>query len=487
MTARPTLQMRDVHKRFGSFEALKGVDFDLYPGEVHALVGENGAGKSTLMKILAGVQPATSGVIEVAGQAVVFGGVADAQAHGVAMVYQELALVPDLSVAENLFLGRLPPFVRHAELARRAVPLLEKVDLQVPPLAPLRSLAVGEQQLVEIAKALGREGRILVLDEPTAPLSDPETQRLFAIVRKLRERGVSIVYISHRLEEVFAIADRVTVLRDGLHVSTKAVAETSAEGVVQAMVGRAVRRFERVSSRDGDAAPWRFEYAADGLEPASLALYPGEIVGLAGVVGSGRNRVLSILFGVTGRATWDGRPVRAPGAAIARGMVLVPEDRKAQGLVLDLSVRENLTLAILPRLVVAGFLRHALEREEARRWIERLGLRPPEPEKRVGDLSGGNQQKVVVGKGLATEPRVLLLDEPTRGVDVGARHEIYTVIDELARESMGLIIASSDTEELIGLADRILVFRRGRVAVELVRPFKYEEVVGHVTGARQVA
>ncbi len=485
---RTVLQMEGVRKRFGTFEALKGVDFDLEVGEVHALLGENGAGKSTLMKILAGVQPATGGTMTVAGQEVSFGSVADAQAHGVAMVYQELALATDLSVAENLFLGQLGTLVSHRQLAKRAEPLLKKVGLRVDPLGRLGSLAVGEQQLVEIARALGHERRILVFDEPTAALSSGETARLFELIRKLREDGVAIVYISHRLEEVFALADRVTVLRDGVRVLTGHVHDLSPDDVVRAMVGRDVARFERRPSVREGAAPFTFEYEGGGLRRGTIALRPGEIVGVAGVVGSGRNKLLSTLFGVGGSARLNGRPVRSPAEAIGRDMFLVPEDRKLAGLVLDLTVRENVTMAIVRRLTRAGlFMSARAEGAEAKRWIDRLHLRPPDPEKRVGDLSGGNQQKVVVGKALATGPKVLLLDEPTRGVDVGARSEIYGVIDELAREGIGIIVASSDTEELVGLCDRVLVFRHGEVAVELPRPLDDKEVVAHVTGARQVA
>lgn len=482
------LEMQGITKRFGTFEALKGVDFDLRAGEVHALVGENGAGKSTLMKILAGVQPATAGTMSVAGERVSFGSVADAQAHGVAMVYQELALATDLSVAENLFLGNLSPWVSHAKLAERAGPLLEQVELDVPPLTRLGNLAVGEQQLVEIARALGHERRVLVFDEPTAALSSLETERLFRLIRKLEEQGVGVVYISHRLEEVFELADRVTVLRDGRKVTTAEVAEVTPDDVVRAMVGRDVKRFSREPTTRPDEPPIEFEFQDEGLLPGSISLRPGEIVGLAGVIGSGRSKVLATLFGASGQARLGGARVGSPHHAIDLGMFLVPEDRKLSGLVLELSVRENLAMAILPRLLAAGlFVRAGAERREALKWVESLNLRPPDPEKRVRELSGGNQQKVVVGKALATEPRVLLLDEPTRGVDVGARSEIYGVIDDLAREGMALLIASSDTDELVGLCDRVLVFRGGRVAVTLERPLDESEVVAHVTGARQLA
>lgn len=482
------LEMRGVTKRFGTFEALSGVDFDLEAGEVHALLGENGAGKSTLMKILAGVQPATSGTMAVAGEPVNFTSVADAQANGVAMVYQELALVADLSVAENLFLGRLGAWVSHRRLAARAAPLLEQVELDVQPLAAVSSLAVGEQQLVEIARALGHKQRILVFDEPTAALSAGETARLFHLIAKLKEQGVGIVYISHRLEEVFEIADRVTVLRDGRKVRTASLAELTPDDVVRAMVGRDVKRFTRAPTPRPAEAALEFEFEASGVAPGHITVRPGEIIGLAGVVGSGRNKVLSTLFGAAGTARVDGTRVRSPHHAIDLGMFLVPEDRKLAGLVLELSVRENLAMAILPRLVRAGlFMNAAKENRQVRHWIERLGVKPPEPEKRAGDLSGGNQQKVVLGKALATEPRVLLLDEPTRGVDVGARSEIYGVLDELAREGMALLIASSDTTELVGLCDKVLVFRGGAVATALARPLDEGEVVAYVTGARKVA
>ena len=477
------LEMQNISKHFGAVKALEEVDFGLQKGEVHALVGENGAGKSTLMKILAGVQRPTSGKLKLNGEEVSFGSVSEAQSFGVAMVYQELALVPHLSVAENLFLGRLSPFVRHSEMRKRAKPLLEEVELDVNPAASVNSLSVGEQQLIEIAKAVAREGRILILDEPTAALSSGETRRLFSIVRKLKEGGASLIYISHRLEEIFEIADRVTVLRDGEWVATHRTDEVEPDEVVREMVGRDVKRYSRGSSAEEEVLA-TFTFEAEGLERGEIEVKRGEIVGLAGVVGSGRGRVLGMLFGEEGEATLNGDAVGSPKEAIDDGLFFVPGDRKSQGIVTQRSVQENLTLAILQRIQRVGFLKRGQEREEAKRWIERLGLRPPDPSKLVSELSGGNQQKVVVGKALATEPRLLLLEEPTRGVDVGARSEIYDVIDELAKEGLGLVVSSSDTEELIGLCDRILVFREGKVAHELHTPMTYEEVVSYVTGAR---
>lgn len=480
------LTMRGITKRFGGVTALDGVDLDVRRGEVHALVGENGAGKSTLMKILSGVQPPTSGEIRIEDASVTFRGVHEAQAQGVAMVYQELALVPHLSVAENLFLGRLSPLTNLDALIRRARPLLAEVDLDVDPRRTLASLPLGEQQRIEIAKALGRRGRILVLDEPTATLSASESERLFGIVRRLSEGGTSLIYISHRLEEVFALADRVTVLRNGRRVSTREVRETTPEQVVTDMVGRGVHHEPRASTRR-DEVRARFRARAPGLAPTELTVHEGEVVGVAGVVGSGRNLLNRVLYGAHGRCELDGAPVRGPRAAIARGLAFVPEDRKAEGLALIRPVRENLAHAILPRLSRGPLLDARAERANARRWTERLGIRPPDPEREAWTLSGGNQQKVVVGRGLAGAPRVLLMDEPTRGVDVGARNELYEVLDELAADGLALVLASSDTDELIRLCDRILVFRGGRVATTLHAPFDPEEVVAHVTGARAVA
>ena len=480
------LSMRGVTKRFGAVEALRGVDFDLAAGEVHALVGENGAGKSTLMKILAGVQPPDEGTMTLNGESVRFSGVHEAQGRGVVMVYQELALVPTLSVAENLVLGSLRGLVRYGRLRSDARELLQRVDLDVDPDTEVARLSIGERQLLEIARALAREGRVLVLDEPTAALSASETEHLFSIIEKVKADGVSVVYISHRLEEVFRICDRVTVLRDGRLVGTRALTETTPEQVIEMMVGSAVHGYQR-PDRTRDQRVATLTLASPPLQPTEIVVHAGEIVGLAGVIGSGRERVLPCAFGLHGTAQRDGVPIRSPRDAIRSGTMLVPSDRKTQGLVLELSVQENLSLATLGRLQRLGLMQAGSEREQTRRWIERLSLRPPLPHKPVRELSGGNQQKVVIAKALATEPKLLLLDEPTRGVDVGARAELYDVIDDLSDRGLGLLLSSSDTEELIGLSDRILVFRGGRVVTELHPPFAYEEVVAHVTGAHQLA
>lgn len=480
----PLLEMRGITKSFGSFQALKGVDFTLEEGQVHALVGENGAGKSTLMKVVSGVERRDGGTMTVAGESVALSSVAEARAHGIVMVFQELALVPSLSVAENLFLGDLPTTISHRDLRVRAAALLRDIELDIDPAVEVERLSIGEQQLVEIAGALARKGRILVLDEPTASLSAHETERLFHLIERVQRSGVAVVYISHRLEEIFRIADQVTVLRDGALVGSVQVAEATPEEVVQMMVGRAVRTEAQVSRMTGGPPVGTFRFQADGLDANEIRLAAGEVVGLAGVIGSGRSRVPGVLFGLEGAADWNGRPIRSPHDAIGRGIALVPSDRKTQGLVLGMSVSHNLTLSVLKEVSRQGVLSPRREEAEARTWIDRLALRPPDPLKIVGELSGGNQQKVVVGKALATRPKVLLLDEPTRGVDIGARAELYDVIQSLASQGLGILVSSSDTEELVGLSDRILVFREGRVATELVAPVAHEEVVAHVTGAQ---
>jgi len=480
------LEMRAIRKRFGGVEALKGVDLSLESGEVHALVGENGAGKSTLMKVLSGALQPDGGEVRLDGRPLRVRGVGEARRAGVVMVYQELTLVPDLSVAENLMLGRLPPLVRHAQLEAKARAVLEPMGLSIPPEAPIRSLGAGAQQLVAVARAFGEQARVLVFDEPTATLSASETAQLFQLIRRLRGEGVAVAYISHRLEEIFELADRVTVLRDGERVATAPVAELTPERVVTLMVGREVRAAPR-TARGGTGTLGRFEVTAPGLSPLTLELGRGEIVGLAGVVGSGRSEALEAMFGMRGRASWRGRTVGGPRDALGHGLFLVPADRKTQGLVLELSARENVALAVLPRLTRLGVMVPARERALVRRWFDRLRVRPDDPERPARTFSGGHQQKLVLAKGLATTPEALLLEEPTRGVDVATRAELYALLDELAAGGLGLVVSSSDTEELAGLCDRVLVFRGGRVVKELAAPLRREEVVAHVTGARDVA
>jgi ABC-type sugar transport system ATPase subunit len=479
------LEMRGIRKRFGGVEALKGVDFTLEGGEVHALVGENGAGKSTLMKVLSGALMPDAGTTLLEGRRLRVRSVADTQRSGIVMVYQELNLVPDLTVAENLALGRLPRLVRYARLHADARALLAQMDLGIAPELPVRSLGAGEQQLVAVARAFAQRAKVMIFDEPTATLSASEVEQLFRLMRRLRSEGLAVVYISHRLEEIFEIADRVTVLRDGVRVMTALRTELTAERVVALMVGREVRAFQRAPHQGEPLG--EFEVGARRLAPLTVRLRRGEVVGFAGVVGSGRTEALEAMFGLRGRARWQGQVVASPVEALGRGLFLVPADRKAQGLILELTARENVVLSVLRRLQRFGVMDRRRERRVVNDWFQQLSVRPPDPERRARTFSGGNQQKLVLAKGLATTPTVLLLEEPTRGVDVATRYELYSLLDELAEGGLALVVSSSDTEELAGLCDRVLIFRGGRAVGELAAPIQREEVVARVTGAIEVA
>jgi ABC-type sugar transport system ATPase subunit len=480
------LEMRGVRKRFGGVEALKGVDFTLEAHEVHALVGENGAGKSTLMKVLSGALSPDEGSILLAGRELRLHSVAEAHRDGIVMVYQELNLVPDLTVAENLALGRLPTLVRYRRLHTEAQELLAQIGLRIPPDRLVRSLSAGEQQLVAVARAFAQRAKVMIFDEPTATLSANEVGQLFQLIRRLRSEGVGVVYISHRLEEIFELADQVTVLRDGLRVATAPLSDLTAERVVAMMVGREVRAFRRLPHGQNDVLG-EFKVEAPRLAPLAVRLRRGEIVGFAGVVGSGRSEALEAMFGLRGLARWRGQIIASPLEALHRGLFLVPADRKAQGLVLELTARENVVLSVLRRLQRLGVIERRRERRVVENWFRRLSVRPADPERPARTFSGGNQQKLVLAKGLATTPAVLLLEEPTRGVDVATRYELYSLLDELAKGGLGLVVSSSDTEELAGLCDRVLIFRGGRAVAELIAPIEREEVVARVTGALEVA
>jgi D-xylose transport system ATP-binding protein len=481
----PLLELRSISKEFPGVKALDGVSFDLEKGEVHALCGENGAGKSTLIKILCGYYPSGSfsGEILLDGRPVHFRTLKAAEEHGIALIAQELALVPEMSVAENLMLGREPVSrgliqwdVVKAE-ARRA---LDLVGLSVDLDRPVRQLGIGQQQMVEIAKALGKSAEVLVLDEPTAALTEADAQRLLAFLADLRSRGVSSIYISHRLEEVFQIADRITVLRDGRSVATHRRSELRRERVISMMVGREVTSlYPRPDLQPGqpvlEVSGWSVE---DPLNPGRLVLKgvgfqvrEREILGIAGLMGAGRTALLSSLFGaarsrVSGTLAVRGRtptgPMKNPTEAIASGMALVSEDRKRYGLVLEASVGENLALATLRRFAKGPFVDNRKREEECREKFRSLRIRAPGLFTIVRDLSGGNQQKVVLGKWLMARPRVLFLDEPTRGIDVGAKAEIYELVAQLAQQGLAVALVSSDLPELLGMSHRVLVLSQGR-------------------------
>jgi ABC-type sugar transport system ATPase subunit len=481
-TASPLLVMQGIGKSFPGVRALSGVNFDVRAGEVHALVGENGAGKSTLMKILAGAYGADEGVIRLDGSPVHFGGPQDALAAGIVTIYQELNLIPALSVGENIFLGDEPrvgtlPMIDWPAVHRRSAELLARVGVELDTHVAVRSLGVGKQQLVEVAKALHRTPRLIVMDEPTAALGLAEIDELFRVIRELRARGVSIVYISHRLDEIFAVCDRVTVMRDGTVVDTCAVAGSSVGTLVQMMVGRTLERALRAANPATKAAEL---LRVTGLtrrgafEDVTFSVRRGEIYGLGGVVGAGRTEVARAIFGADpidgGEIAIEGRIVRitSPRDAVRNGIAMLTEDRKAEGLVLGLSVRENVALTVLDRIAQAlGFVPPGKERMLAQGFITSLHIRTPSADQLVVNLSGGNQQKVVLAKWLAVKPKLLIFDEPTRGVDVGAKAEIYTLIRELVANGMAVIVISSELPELLSLSDRIGVLKRGRMVAEL--------------------
>jgi D-xylose transport system ATP-binding protein len=481
------LELREITKDFPGVRALDGVSFGLEAGEIHALCGENGAGKSTLIKVLCGVHPAGSygGEIRLRGEAVQLRSLHAAETRGIALIAQELALVPELSVAENLLLGREPHrfgLVRWHEVRMAARRALDRVGLEIPVETPVRELGIGQQQLVEIAKALAKNAEILVLDEPTAALTETDARRLLDLLSDLRRRGVAAIYISHRLEEVFALADRITVLRDGRSVGMAKRQETTPERVISLMVGRELdRAFPRPERRAGDALlsveDWSVEDPQNPgrrvVDDVSFDLRAGEVLGIAGLMGAGRTALLASLFGaarsrVGGRlrmaaGPWRG-PFRKPAAAIAAGLALVSEDRKRYGLVPQGSVVDNMTLATLRSFRRRGLLDARARRNAVHSQAEALRLKAASLDAPAMQLSGGNQQKVVLGRWLLLHPRVLLLDEPTRGIDVGAKREVYELIGRLTGEGLGVVLVSSELPELLGLAHRVLVLSQGRPA-----------------------
>ena len=491
----PRLRVQNAGKRFPGVVALDGVSLTLAPGEVLAVVGENGAGKSTLMKIIAGVYQPDAGVVELDGRPVHFDGPGAAADAGVILIHQELNLAENLTVTDNLFLGREPTaggglrVLNRRAMADRAVGLLAKVGLPADRARwRVESLSPGEKQLVEIARALGTAVRVLIMDEPTSSLTQKETERLYTVIDALRADGVSILYISHRLAEVKRCADRVTVLRDGKNAGELGKGEITHDNMVRLMVGRDMKQFYPKVHRSGVGGEPALSlqgvrYRGGPDAPASLEVQAGEILGMAGLVGAGRTELSEAVFGVRpltgGQVRLDGRPlwVRGPADAIAAGIVLVPEDRRLHGLVIPEGVGFNLSLPNLDRLGGRWGVRRGAERELHKTWIDRLRVKTPSAAQPVGLLSGGNQQKVVYGKWLSRGPRVLILDEPTRGVDVGAKAEIYALIDELAGRGVAVWMITSDMEELLGMSDRVVVMHEGRVAGELAKPAVTEEAV----------
>jgi rhamnose transport system ATP-binding protein len=479
--ATPRLILSQATKRFGAVTALGDGSITLYPGEAHALVGENGAGKSTLVKIVGGVYQADSGALTIDGATVAFGGPADAQAAGVAIIYQEPSLFPDLSVAENIFMGRQPlgsaRRIDRRSMQRAAAEIFTRLGVQLDPSRPARGLSVADQQIVEIAKALSFDARVLVMDEPTAALTSVEVLRLFDVITTLRSHGAAVLFISHRLEEVMVCCQRVTIMRDGRFVRSATIDEVSIDDIIRSMVGRDLDAlFPKTDTEAGEVL-----LEVDGLCSAgvfadiSFTVRAGEILALAGLVGAGRSEVARAVFGIDKRTSGTVRvagrelPNGAPRAAMAAGIALVPEDRRQQGLVMDLGIDQNIALASMARLSRLGLILRSSERSLAATWAERLQLRFSRLRNAVATLSGGNQQKVVLGKWLARAPRLLIIDEPTRGIDVGTKAEVHRILDGLVSDGMGVLMISSELPEVLGMADRIIVLREGRISAELSR------------------
>ncbi|MFD6534442.1 sugar ABC transporter ATP-binding protein [Streptomyces sp. NPDC060184] len=485
----PVLALEGVSKSFGAVRALRGVSLRLYAGEAHALAGENGAGKSTLIKALAGVHRPDAGTVLLDGEPVEFHGPADARDAGVAVIYQEPTLFPDLSVAENIFVGRQPRRslgrVDHRAVKRAAADLFARLGVDLDPEQPARGLSIADQQLVEIAKALSFDARVLIMDEPTAALTGSEVARLFGVVRALRAQGAAVLFISHRLEEIFALCQRVTTLRDGAWISSEPLDGLSEDDLVRRMVGRDLDElYPKQVTEIGEVALGVRRLTREGVfTDISFEVRRGEIVGLAGLVGAGRSEVARAVFGVD---RFDGGEVEvlgkklnpgAPSLAMAAGLALVPEDRRAQGLVMDMSIERNIGLTGFAETTRAGLMNRGAERDRAVDWAVRLQVKYARLADVVQTLSGGNQQKVVLAKWLATRPQVLIVDEPTRGIDVGTKAEVHRLLSSLAAEGVAVLMISSDLPEILGMADRVLVMHEGRLTAEIPRSEATEETV----------
>lgn len=489
----PRLKFEHIHKAFPGVQAVRDVSFDAQPAEILALVGENGAGKSTLMNILSGAIPADKGKIYLDGQEVVIDSPRRALELGITMIHQELALIPQMSVGQNIYLGREPRrrgmgmVIDWKKLYQDAQEELDRLGLEIPARAVVQDLTIAQRQMVEIAKALSYNARLIVLDEPTSALSERETETLFGLMRSLREKGVTLIFISHRLEEVFAIADRIAVMRDGQLVGLRLANEVSREEVVQMMVGRELKEFFPKSEvqRGRVVLSARGLKRGKNLKGVDFDLYEGEIVGVAGLVGSGRSELARAIFGADrleeGEIQLDGRVIqlRNPQDAIRLGIGFVPEDRKAQGLFLGQSVRSNVVISLLDRLSQFGFVRFRQVEDLVNGMIRQLNIKTPSFRQRVRNLSGGNQQKVVIARWMALSPKVLILDEPTRGVDVAAKAEIHALISKLAAQGVAIMMVSSELPEILGVSDRILVMREGEIVAELQRKDATQEAIMH--------
>ncbi|TNG90958.1 sugar ABC transporter ATP-binding protein [Pasteurellaceae bacterium USgator11] len=496
---KPLLEMRGIAKRFGSFYALQDVNLEIYRGEIHALMGENGAGKSTLMKILAGAYTSSAGEIYLEGEQFPISSPKDAIRAGITLIYQEIHLSPNLTVAENIFLGRELKNLfglNRAQMEKEAQQALERLGAQFLSSQKVSSLTIAEQQQVEIARALHRNSRVLVMDEPTAALSSRETERLFSLIKKLRSEGLAIIYISHRMAEIYELADRVSVLRDGKYVGSLIKQEINSDTLVQMMVGRPLTDlFNKEPAQIGKEV-LRVENLSDNhkVKNVSLVVNAGEIVGLAGLVGAGRSELAHLLFGVaqptTGKIYLNGGEISfsSPRDAIIHHVALLPENRKEEGLFLDLNIFKNITMATIERDATMMVINESKGRHETEQAISGLNIRVPNANVTVNGLSGGNQQKVLLSRWLAIHPKLLILDEPTRGVDVGAKSEIYRMMTAMAQKGIAILMISSELPEIIGMSDRVYVMREGYIAGEVQREnLSPEKIMSFAFGTNKLA
>lgn len=477
----PVVSLAHAVKKFGSFTAMSDGCIELHAGEIHALAGENGAGKSTLVKVLAGIHRPNSGEFLLDGEPVSFDSPAESKAAGISVIYQEPTLFPDLTVAENIYIGRQPlkrfGMIDHVRMREDAQALFDRLEVEIDPARPAEGLSIADQQILEIAKAISLDAKVLIMDEPTAALSGHEVERLFSIARALRDRGTALMFISHRMEEIFGLCDRVTIMRDGAYVSQRLIAETDEAELVRDMVGRSVDQlFPKLEAEIGETVLKVERLTRTGVfRDVSFEVHSGEIVGLAGLVGAGRSEVARAIMGIdkadSGRVEVFGKTLK-PGdttAAIKAGLGFVPEDRRKQGLVMNLSVMRNTALTLREKLARFGIIDARSEARSAAEWSERLEVKTASQSVPVSSLSGGNQQKVVLAKWLATEPRILIVDEPTRGIDVGTKSEVHRLLSALAQSGVGIIMISSELPEVLGMSDRVIVMCEGVVTGEYSR------------------
>ncbi|MFB7638100.1 sugar ABC transporter ATP-binding protein [Peribacillus butanolivorans] len=489
------IEMKNIYKAFGQNKVLEGVQFSLEAGEVHALMGENGAGKSTLMNILTGLHKHDQGTIEINGKETSFKDSKEAEEAGMAFIRQELNIWPEMTVLENLFIGKemVNAFgvLRNKQMKARANEIFKTLNISLPFDKEAGLCSVGEQQMIEIAKALMTDAEVIIMDEPTAALTDREIEKLFEVMKDLTKKGVSLVYISHRMEEIFSICDRITVMRDGKTVDTKRIKDTNFDEVVQKMVGRELEdRFPHREAHLGEVVLDVKGLTKKGLfEDIHFAVRKGEIVGVAGLMGAGRTEIMRALFGVdqidSGEITVEGKKVsiRKPTDAVRYGLAFITENRKEEGLILDFSVRENIGLPNLKSFAPSGLVKTEDEKKFAEMMIKRLHVKTSSTETIIGNLSGGNQQKVVIAKWIGTSPKVLIMDEPTRGIDVGAKREIYELMNELTERGIAIIMVSSELPEIVGMSDRILVVHEGKIAGELKKQeVTQEKIMALATG-----